>query len=104
MRNDTQYGGKYTPELRDAIKDRDDHVCALCNQPGCKTFKQAKQQDLALLLVHHIDWDKANSMPENLITLCTKCHARVHWRDEYREKVDPILLKIAERRSNGRGF
>ena len=32
------------------------------------------------LLVHHIDEDRSNNTYDNLIVLCTSCHAIVHQR------------------------
>ncbi len=28
--------------------------------------------------IHHIDWDKKNNTPENMITLCNSCHKKLH--------------------------
>jgi 5-methylcytosine-specific restriction endonuclease McrA len=51
--------------LRESILERDSRSCVLC---GSATH----------LHVHHIDLDKTNDHPENLVTLCEGCHARVH--------------------------
>lgn len=51
--------------VRDAIMDRDGRYCVICG--GSES-----------LHVHHIDLDPTNDVPENLITLCGICHARVH--------------------------
>jgi len=48
------------------------------------------------LLVHHIDGDKCNNYPENLITLCRSCHMKVH-RSKDRDKLTEILKKKAEK-------
>jgi len=37
------------------------------------------------LHVHHADRDHTNNDPENLITLCSSCHLKLHWRED-REK------------------
>lgn len=75
----------YTPEfnkiLKSYIRKRDNHTCALCG-------KRAKS-------VHHIDYNKQESSPENLITLCRKCHTRTnHNRRFWRT----ILAPVARRR------
>jgi hypothetical protein len=35
--------------------------------------------------VHHIDRNPANNDPVNLLTLCSTCHLKLHWRED-REK------------------
>ena len=66
------YSVDWTKTLKRAIKERDRYTCQLCGE----------QEDL---LVHHIDCDKNNSSSDNLITLCRKCHSKVHhilWTEE----------------------
>jgi len=48
------------------------------------------------LLVHHIDGDKCNNYPDNLITLCRSCHMKVH-RSRNKEELTEILRKKIER-------
>jgi hypothetical protein len=50
------------------IRERDDYRCQNCG-------KQPK-----LLHIHHKDWSKANHHPDNLISLCPRCHFAVHPR------------------------
>ena len=52
--------------LKESIRERDNHQCQICG----KTQKQNNQK----LSVHHIDYDKSNLNPDNLIALCKKCH------------------------------
>lgn len=52
-------------EVRTAIMGRDGGRCAICG----------RDDDLH---VHHIDLDPTNDAPENLVTLCSICHARAH--------------------------
>lgn len=63
--------GEYPPEfnakLRSEIRKRDNHMCAIC------------KKRMWLLDIHHIDENKQNSDPENLISLCRSCHAKVRW-------------------------
>jgi len=54
---------------RHNIRKRDEYKCQLC-------FSQAK--GIKSLHVHHIDHNKKNSSDNNLITLCAKCHKRIH--------------------------
>ena len=50
------------------VRDRDGHICQLCGEP-----EKSKQHN-----VHHIDKNKLNSDPFNLVSLCDSCHRRVH--------------------------
>ncbi len=60
----------FTHHLRNLIRDRDGRRCKLCTilEKDCKT-----QLD-----VHHIDYDKKNYDPDNLIALCKSCHAKTN--------------------------
>lgn len=51
--------------IRDAIRRRD----GKCQMPGCQKEIQGR-----VLSVHHIDFDKKNNSPSNLISLCNRCH------------------------------
>lgn len=52
-------------KLSKEIKKRDNCICQTCKN---------KSQ----LQVHHIDFDKKNDKPSNLITLCKSCHSKLH--------------------------
>lgn len=60
----------WTRELRQSIRQRDQFVCEVCEY-------------YPALFVHHIDYDKLNCEPENLITLCLKCHMKTNHNREY---------------------
>ena len=46
---------------------------------------------VAKLNVHHIDYNKKNSIAQNLITLCSLCHGKTNsnrdWYQPYYEKI-----------------
>jgi 5-methylcytosine-specific restriction endonuclease McrA len=72
------YNLDWTKTLRQSIRERDHYVCQLCNKP----------QQERLHCVHHIDYDKQNCNPENLITLCVGCNTKVnvnreHWTNYF---------------------
>jgi len=74
------YPWEFSPELKDKIKVRDGHRCQLCE---C-------DEDLT---VHHIDYDKQNCQPDNLITLCRRCNSRVNFhRHFWQHKLQAIVL------------
>ena len=66
------YAFDFNGELRELIKKRDGYRCHF---PACGT-----DVDLA---VHHIDYDKMNSDPRNLITLCMSHNSKVNGDREY---------------------
>jgi len=67
------YSVNWTETLRQSIRERDHYVCQLCN----------KKQGDRVHSVHHIDYDKNNCNPNNLITLCNSCNAKVNFNREY---------------------
>ncbi len=77
--------------IRESILEQDNYTC---QNPECdieiKNYKG--------LTVHHIDFNKKNNNPENLITLCKNCHAktfgknnRYYWIDYYSKIVEVYL-------------
>jgi 5-methylcytosine-specific restriction endonuclease McrA len=68
------YGDEWNHELREKIRKRDNYTCQECGlrQKELKTFHKK-------LPVHHIDYDKTNNDPMNLITLCIGCHSKTRW-------------------------
>lgn len=67
------YSVDWTETLRRSIRERDHYICQLCE----------KQQSDKVFPVHHIDYDKKNSSPENLITLCRSCHSKTNSNRDY---------------------
>ena len=81
------YGIEFNKELKQFIKNRDLNIC---QTPDCMNTER--------LCVHHIDYDKKNNNPENLITLCNSCHAKTNgknnrffWVNYYKEIVGIYL-------------
>lgn len=74
----------YTPEFNDRLKcfirDRDRHKCQNINcgipEKECRTK----------LHIHHIDYNKLNSDPINLIALCNFCNVRANSGRDYWKK------------------
>lgn len=67
------YDIKFSPVLKRKIRRRDGYICQKCG-----ILENGKAHD-----VHHIDYDKQNSIPENLITLCRSCHIQTNINREY---------------------
>lgn len=69
-------------EFKEMIKKRDNYKCM---NPYC-THKCTK------LAIHHIDYNKQNCDPHNLITLCVSCNSRVNYnRDYYKQLFTEIM-------------
>jgi endogenous inhibitor of DNA gyrase (YacG/DUF329 family) len=67
------YPTTWTFRLREAIRDRDGRVCQICG----------KAENGERLAVHHIDYDKKNIAPENLVSLCHDCHCKTNSKRDY---------------------
>ena len=65
------YTVDWTSTLRRSVRERDRYTCQMCKDP---------QGDRALC-IHHIDYNKANSNPANLIALCRSCHGKTNHGD-----------------------
>ncbi|MCK4847092.1 MAG: HNH endonuclease [Deltaproteobacteria bacterium] len=55
----------FTKHLKDTILKRDNHACKECD-----SIEKP-------LHVHHLNLDKSNNDPSNLVTLCAKCHGSI---------------------------
>ena len=64
------YVQDWTMDLKESIRKRDKYTCQLC----CTKQSALKEK----LNVHHIDYDKTNCDPDNLISLCRSCHAKTN--------------------------
>jgi len=62
------YGMDWTETLKNLVRKRDNYICRLCGEP---------QENIAYD-VHHIDYNKKNCNPINLITLCHNCHVKTN--------------------------
>ncbi|MHA2239803.1 MAG: HNH endonuclease [Candidatus Hodarchaeales archaeon] len=72
----------FSKRLKKYIKDRDNHECQAC-------YCDLKGSNRAR--VHHIDGDKKNPDPENLVLVCVACHSLIHSKKE-------VTLEILEYR------
>lgn len=77
------YPAHWNSKFKKSIRKRDDYTCALCGNYG-------KQ-------VHHIDYIKQNTTPENCITLCRSCHAKTNFN---RSRWLLVFEKVVAQRGN----
>lgn len=64
-------------EFKSYIFERDNHTC---QNTDC--WGKSK-----ILTRHHIDYDKKNCVPDNIITLCNSCNVRANTKREYWKKL-----------------
>lgn len=66
-RLDSEYGEDFDEVLKFQIRRRDEH-CQMC--------EKTEEDNGESLSVHHIDGNKENNNPLNLIALCRNCHSK----------------------------
>jgi len=74
------------PQYKESIKERDGHICL---NPMCSSGK--------ILSIHHIDYNKKNCHPSNLITICISCNSKANFNREWYEE---WYKRILNRRYN----
>ena len=71
-------------EYKESIKERDNYICQ--NEDCWGTAKR--------LNIHHINYNKKDCSPKNLITLCNSCNSRAnHNREEWQKYYEKIIIK-----------
>lgn len=82
---DGPYPLEWTSSLKSAIRDRDGNCCSICG-----SSKSARE-----LHVHHINYQKHDCRPDNLITLCSSCHGKTNHgeRSDWYFKCRAILVE-----------
>jgi hypothetical protein len=73
------YTIEFNKQLKDLIRDRDNHKCQKCGKKEIQELKDLNK----VLSIHHIDYNKCNCLPENLISLCSKCNTEVNADRDY---------------------
>lgn len=64
------YGLDFNDKFKEAIRARDNYCCVICNK---------MQEELNRKLdIHHIDYIKTNSFPQNCVSLCRRHHAETN--------------------------
>jgi len=68
------YGVEFNNKLKEQVRERDKRTCQECYYH--EQFHDSK------LDIHHIDYNKKNNSPNNLISLCRSCHAQTNFSRE----------------------
>ena len=64
--------------FKEQIRYRDKYKCQNCGKPEIENNRK--------LSIHHIDYNKENLAPNNLISLCQSCHSKTNFNREYWKK------------------
>jgi len=78
------YDKTFNNKFKRAIRKRDNHICMMC---GIHKEKYYRAFD-----VHHINYDKLLSIPQNCISLCKNCHGLAQTNRKYWIKFFQNLL------------
>ena len=72
------YGLAFNNKLKELIRIRDGYRCQECFKHQNELFsKNGKPKKLS---IHHIDYNKQNNKPCNLISLCPSCHTKTNYK------------------------
>lgn len=71
------YDFVFNKATKDYVRERDSYICQIC-----KTKENGNAHD-----IHHIDYDKQNSVGINLLCLCHSCHSKVDFNRETWQEV-----------------
>jgi 5-methylcytosine-specific restriction endonuclease McrA len=83
------YPEEFNDEFRELIRIRDSYLCQNCNKLQEENLIETNR----ILSVHHIDYNKKNCDPNNLISLCLSCHAKTSSNRRYYEQYFVLFMK-----------
>jgi glycerol-3-phosphate cytidylyltransferase len=90
---DRNYPKQFNNYIKEQIRRRDNYICQICKKEGN--------------YIHHIDYNKYNIDPKNLVTLCLRCHTkttfkftRIAWTNYFKNKRykyqnNPLIILVA---------
>lgn len=70
------YSSDWKETLKESIRQRDSYTCRIC----CISQEELKDKHHKVLDIHHIDYNKMNCDPDNLISLCKSCHMKTNYK------------------------
>lgn len=82
------YTKEFNNQLKEKIRKRDNYKCQECG----KIQKQLKRK----LAIHHIDFNKNNNNPLNLISLCDSCHIKTNYNRKHWKRYFQMQIFIRE--------
>ena len=66
-------------KVRETVFNRDNFTCQNCSMTEEKHIDTVGK----VLTIHHIDYNKYNCLPENLISLCDRCNVIANYNRDY---------------------
>lgn len=72
------YPPEFSDRLKNRVRERDNNKCRIC-----KMYSKENKE----LPIHHIDANRYNNAMENLITVCTVCHASIHCKKSVSDEI-----------------
>lgn len=100
MKEFYESGGVFKPKVysdfsedkKEIIRSRDNYTCQECGISNKKSIEEFGHS----LHVHHIDYNKQNSLETNLISLCARCHGatNIYNRDKWEKRYTDIVNSI----------
>jgi hypothetical protein len=82
--NSGDYSQNWNNKFKRLIRKRDNYICMICGVHSEKLNRA--------LYIHHINYDKRLTIPENCISLCIKCHGKTNWNRKHWIKFFQSLL------------
>ena len=80
------YGIEFNNKLKEEIRKRDNFMCQECG----KNQEELKRK----LYIHHIDYNKKNNSPFNLISLCLSCHVKTNFEREHWQRYFQNIMAL----------
>jgi len=68
-RSNLPYTEGFFKHVKRHVMERDNNECQSCGKPKIEPNTH---------VIHHLDWQKVNHDPSNLLTLCHSCHGKLH--------------------------
>ena len=90
------YSFEFDETLKIEIRQRDGNRCVIC---GISEKVHRQKYPLQYhLSIHHIDYDKTNCDPSNLVSLCKSCHSASNHRRKYHRRIFTEYIADIEQR------
>lgn len=82
------YDFRFSPEYKEMIRQRDDFTCVKCGMFQDDNLKLYGKR----LSIHHINYLKKVTIPQNNCVLCTRCNAEVNFNRPHWQKFFQSML------------